>query len=109
MDEDDLREQISRLEVHIEELAEAIERCRKIILISKVAIAFGGALILAITFGAIRFDPLAMVAAITAVVGGIVLFGSNGSTLKQTLAASRAAEAQRAELIGRIELRIVAH
>jgi hypothetical protein len=109
MDEDDLREQISRLEVHIEELAEAIERCRKIILISKVAIAIGGALILAITFGAIRFDPMAMVAAIAAVVGGIVLFGSNGSTLEQTMAALRAAEAQRVELIGRIELRIVAH
>ena len=109
MDEDDLREQISRLEVHIEELAEAIEKCRKIILISKAAIAIGGALILAITFGAIRFDPMAMIAAITAVVGGIVLYGSNRSTLEQTMAAVRAAEAQRAELIGRIELRIVAH
>jgi len=109
MDEDDLREQISRLEVHIEELAEAIEKCRKVILISKAAIAVGGALILAITFGAIRFDPMAMIAAITAVVGGIVLYGSNRSTLEQTMAAVRAAEAQRAELIGRIELRIVAH
>jgi hypothetical protein len=109
MDEGDLREQISRLEVHIEELAEAIEKCRKIILISKAALAIGGALILAITFGAIRFDPTAMVAAITAFVGGIVLYGSNGSTLEQTMAALSAAEAQRTELIGRIELKIVAH
>jgi hypothetical protein len=47
MDNGDLREQIVRLEVHIEDLAEAIESCRKVILISKTIIAVGGILILA--------------------------------------------------------------
>ena len=42
MDDEDPREQILRLEVQIEELAEAVERCRKTIQISKVAIALGG-------------------------------------------------------------------
>jgi hypothetical protein len=43
MDDDgDLHEQILHIEAHIEELANVIERCRKIIFISKAAIAAGG-------------------------------------------------------------------
>jgi hypothetical protein len=43
MDDDgDLHEQILHIEAHIEELTDIIEECRKIILISKVAIAAGG-------------------------------------------------------------------
>ena len=55
MDDDgDLHEQILHIEAHIEELADVIESCRKIILISKAAIAAGGTLILAIIMGAVR-------------------------------------------------------
>jgi len=36
MDDDDLRDQILRLEAQIEELTEVIESCRKVILVSKV-------------------------------------------------------------------------
>ncbi len=107
VDEDDLSEQISRLEARIEELAETIERCRKIILVSRAAIAVGGLLILAIMLGAIRFDPMAVIGAITAMIGGTVLLGSNTSTSQETTATLRAAEAQRAELISKIELRVV--
>ena len=40
MDDDgDLHEQILHIEAHIEELTDIIERCRKIILFSKVAVA----------------------------------------------------------------------
>jgi hypothetical protein len=107
MNEVDLREQISRLEDRIEELAEAIERCRKLMLFSKAAIAVGGPLIVAIMFGAIRFDPAVMIGAITAVIGGTVLLGSNSSTSQLTMAALKTAEQQRAELIGRIDLQLV--
>jgi hypothetical protein len=107
MDEGNLREQISRLEDRIEALADVIERCRKLMLFSKAAIAVGGLLIVAIMFGAIRFDPAAMIGAMAAVIGGTVLLGSNSSTSQQTLAALKAAEEQRAELIGRIDLQVV--
>jgi hypothetical protein len=100
MDDDgDLHQQILHIEAHIEELADVIESCRKIILISKAAIAAGGTLILAIITGAVGFDPTVMIGAIAAVIGGTVVFGSNTSTLKQTTTAMKAAEAHRAELI----------
>jgi hypothetical protein len=107
MNDGNLREQISRLEERIEELADIIERCRKLMLFSKAAIAIGGLLIVAIMFGAIRFDPAAMIGAMAAVIGGTVLLGTNSSTSQQTMAALKAAEEQRAELIGRIDLRVV--
>jgi len=107
VDEDDAREEIAQLEARIEELADVVESCRKVILASKAAIAAGGLLILAVAIGVIRFDPLSMIGALAAVLGGIVLFGSNGSTSKEATAALRAAEARRAELIDAMELRPV--
>ena len=108
MDDDgDLHEQILHIEADIEELTDVIERCRKIILISKAAIAAGGTLILALIIGAVGFDPTVLIGAIAAVVGGIVVFGSNTSTLKQTSTAMKAAEAHRTELISRMDLRVV--
>jgi hypothetical protein len=107
MADDDLHAQILHLEADIEELTELIERCRKVVLISKVAIAAGGIWLLALTVGAIRFDPIAMIGAIAVVIGGIVVFGSNMSTSKQAAVAIKAAEASRAELIGKIGLQTV--
>jgi hypothetical protein len=107
LDAGDLGEEISRLEVHIEELAKGVERCRKIILIAKIAIAAGGILMVALVIGAIKFSPVALISAMAAAIGGIVVFGSNASTAKQTAANMKAAEELRAELIGRIDLRVV--
>ena len=76
----ELHEDISRLELRIEQLANTIERCRKIILVAKIAIAVGGVLMLALLLGAIRFNPVALIAATTLAIGGIVVFGSNTST-----------------------------
>src|SRR5262245_25223179 len=107
MTEDDPREQIGRLEEKLEELADGAERCRKIRLFAQVLMAAGGVLLAAILVGLVAFNPTAAVAATAAVIGGIVLMGANASTFNQTMAAMRTAEAERAELIGRIELRAV--
>jgi hypothetical protein len=64
MDNGDLREQIVRLEA---DLAETIESCRKVILISKAIIAVGGILILAMLLG--MFGPMIMISAIAAIMG----------------------------------------
>jgi hypothetical protein len=109
MDEDDgdLREEIVRLEADIEQFAETIESCRKLILIAKAAMALAGALILAALFGAIALDPAVLIGAFGVALGGLVVFGSNTSTLEQAKAASKAAELRRSALIGKIDLRVV--
>ena len=104
----DVRDQIARIESEIEQLAKTLDGCRKTMLLSKVAIAAGAVWIPAYLFGAIRFDATAMTAVIAAVIGGIVVFGSNSSTLKQTATTMKAAERHRAELIDMINLRVVA-
>lgn len=107
MDEDDPVEEISLLEARIEQLAEVSGRCRKAILVSRIAIAGGAALLLATIFGLFGSSPVAAIGSIAAVLGGIVSLGSNVSTLRQTMAAIGAAETLRSDLIGRIDLRVV--
>ncbi len=99
-----LRDEIERLEQRIEALADTIESCRKLVLAAKVAIAGGALAMLAMLIGALRFDPVILTAAMAAVLGGIVLFGSNTSTAQQALTQIKEAEAARRELIDRLEL-----
>jgi hypothetical protein len=106
-DNGDPRDQIARLEQRLEELADATARCRKIRLISQIAIAAGGAWMLAVTIGVLGFDPLAMMVAISGVIGGTVMYGSNRTTWREVDAAMNDAEAKRAALIGRLDLRVV--
>jgi hypothetical protein len=103
---DEPREAIARLETRIDELADALERCRKIGLFANIVLAAGALWLLAGVLGYANFAP-AMFGAITAVLGGLVLKGSNDSTMQQTRAALDAAEASRSELIGALSLRTV--
>jgi len=107
MTEDDPTDEISEIEARIEELAEIAERCRKIILASKAAIAGGVALLLIMMLGLFGPNQVAALGSIAAVLGGIVSLGSNVSTLRQTEAAVSAAELRRSDLIGTIDLRVV--
>jgi len=107
MDEDDPADEIARIEARIEELAEIAERCRKIILVSRAAIAGGAALLLVMMLGLFGSSSVAALGSIAVVLGGIVSFGSNVSTLRQTTAAISAAETRRSEMINGIDLRLV--
>jgi hypothetical protein len=106
MTEDDPIDEISQVEARIEALAEIAERCRKIILASKAAIAGGGVLLLVMMLGPFGSSQVAL-GSIALVLGGVVSLGSNVSTLRQTEAAISAAELLRSDLIGRIDLRVV--
>jgi len=75
----DPREAIARLEEHIEQLAAKLESCQKFAAASRFAMALGG----------------------------VVTLGSNNSTAKEAAAQLAAAEAERADLIGSIELRMI--
>jgi hypothetical protein len=106
MDED-IRDQIARLEERIEALRPAIERCRKISLASKLAIILGAIWILLTFLYMAPFVPGAFFAALASVIGGIVLLGSNKTTWEQLSAALENAETMRADLISGLNLRLV--
>ena len=107
MEDDDPTDEIARIEARLEELAEVAERCRKIILASKLAIAGGVALLLVMMLGLFVSNQAAAIGAIAMVLGEIVLFGSNVSTLRQTTDAISSAEALRSDLISRLDLHVV--
>jgi hypothetical protein len=100
-------EEIAALEVRIEELAEALERCRKFAIVAKIAIIFGALLTVATLLGVLAFTPMAMLGGVAALLGGIVVYGSNGSTLGELSKSLHDAEARRAALIGRLDIRLV--
>ena len=107
MTEEDPTDEISDLEARIEALAEIAERCRKIILGSKLAIVGGFALLLIAFLGLFGAGVSAALGSIALVLGGIVSLGSNVSTLRQTEAAIGSLDTRRADLIGGIDLRLV--
>ena len=107
MAQDDPSNEISLIEARLEELAEVAERCRKIILVSKAAIAIGFTVLLVMMLGLFRSNQVAAIGSIAAVLGGIVSLGTNVSTLRQTMAAMSAAELLRSDMNNRIDLRVV--
>lgn len=107
MEDDDPREEIERLEAQIDGFTAKLESCRKFILVSRIAVAAGAVLLVALLLGIIRFDVTEMLAAIAALLGGIVGWGSNRSTAQEAAAELAAAEADRKALIGTIDLHVV--
>ena len=107
MNDSNHRDEIVRLEAHIDDLATRIESSRKFILVGRIAVAGGGAVLIALLIGAIQFNPAVIAVAVTAVLGGIVAAGSNHSTAKEAMHELTVAEAKRAPQIGQIDLRLV--
>ena len=103
----DPRQEIADLEAEIDELADAAERCRKVIVLARVATGAGGLLLVVTLIGLVRAGPVTLVLAIAGVLGGLALFGSHTSTRDQIRAKIRAREARRAQLIGELDLRDV--
>lgn len=98
---------IARIEARIEALEESIGRCRKISTAAKIAIAAGAAWIVLTLLWIIPYVPYMTIAALAAVIGGVVLLGSNATTWTQMETARQASEALRDELIGQMEMRVV--
>ena len=107
MSTDDLRDQILRIEADIENHAETLDGCRKAMLLSKVAIAAGAICLSAYLLGAVWLNAVAVIGAMAAVIGGVVVFGSNLTTSNQTTTAIKTLERHRAELIDMINLRTI--
>jgi hypothetical protein len=104
----DPRDEIAQIEAELERLAGVAERCRKIGMGAKAAIIVGCFWIGMLFGGAVIADGLKLMIAIILPLGGVVLYGSNDSTARETADKIAALERQRAELIGAIDLRVVA-
>jgi hypothetical protein len=72
-----------------------------------IVVAGGGVVLIAMLVGAIHFDLSVMAVAMAAVLGGIVVAGSNFSTAKEATRELTAAEAKRTALIEQMDLRLV--
>jgi len=107
MSDNNFRDDIGQIEAQIEAQTVSIEQCRKISFAAKLTVAAGAVWFALVLLWIIPFDPTAFVAALTAVLGGVVLLGSNATTWDQTVTALHAAEATRAALIENMELRVV--
>ena len=84
-----------RLEERIAELGDAVERCRKISLAARLLAGTGAVCLLAVMLGLFTAEAPVAIAAGAAVLGGLVLLGSNASTWEQTEAALASAYAAR--------------
>lgn len=101
------RDEIAQLEARIENLAAKLENCRKVSVAARITVGAGIAFFLAGLIGFFRFDITVLLTALTAVIGGLVLLGSNSSTANETADEMTKAEAERAALISSIGLRVV--
>jgi hypothetical protein len=76
-------------------------------IVAKLAFAAGGMLLPLIVLGLLRFGPVGLLAAITAAIGGIVVFGSTKSTRDGLLTRIKSLEERRAEMIDGLRLQQV--
>jgi cell division septum initiation protein DivIVA len=91
---EDPRGRIERLEEEIAALEESVARCGKIMAAAQVAISVGVVALVAVFLGLLRVGGMGFVLAVSAILIGIVLFGSNRSTrdvLRAEIARKRAA------------------
>jgi hypothetical protein len=98
---------IARIEERIEILQEAIARCRKLSVAARLMIGAGGGWIALTLVALVPYAPALAFGALAAVIGGIVLLGSNSTTWTQTEEALAASEAMRAEWIAGRDMRVV--
>ena len=104
---DEQRTHIARLEDEIEDLSLAAERCRKIDLLARITMIAGAAWLIGDTVGLIWSGPAATMMAFSAVLFGIVLYGTNRSTWQQVSGRLEAVEAQRTSLIDELDPKLV--
>jgi hypothetical protein len=102
-----VHDEIERLEAQIDEISSKLESCRKYIIVARIALVGGAILLAAILLGAISFDQRLLLVAIAALLGSIIVWGSNRSTADEAAAELAKAEADRAALIGRLHLQVV--
>jgi hypothetical protein len=95
---------IERLELRIEELAEAIGRSRRLRLAGQASALAGPALLACFALGLLDYTPARMVVALASAIGGMVLMGSSRASTEELERSLNEAEAQRIAAIDALDL-----
>ena len=96
-------EQIERLEAEIDELREAIQRSRRLVVAGRACAFAGAALFLGLLLGLATFTPVRMIVGITVALGGLVLMGSSVGSTKQLERSLKQTEDERNAAIDALE------
>lgn len=97
-------EQIEQLEIRIEELREAIERSRRLMLAGRACAVIGPTLFACFMFGLMNFTPVRMIVGIALAIGGVVLMGSSRASTEQLILSLKRTEGERSAAIDALEL-----
>jgi hypothetical protein len=97
-------EQVEQLEIRIEELREAIQRSRRLIIAGRVCAVVGPALLVCFMLGLLDFTPARVIVGIALAIGGVVLMGSSRSSTEQLELTLKRTEAERNAAIDALEL-----
>jgi hypothetical protein len=100
----EIGERIERIEGEIIDLTDRAENCRKVMFAARIGMIGGAAALATFIFGILRFDGLVFVVAVTAILVGIVTYGSNKSTREQLLAKIAELKAVRAAMIDSLRM-----
>ena len=96
-------EQIERLEAQIDELREAIQRSRRLVVAGRACAFAGAALLMCLMLGLATFTPVRMIVGITVALGGLVLMGSSVGSTKQLELSLKQTEDERNAAIDALE------
>ncbi|MGA8715131.1 MAG: hypothetical protein WB647_19215 [Roseiarcus sp.] len=97
-------EQVEQLEIRIEELREAIQRSRRLIIAGRVCAVVGPAFLVCFMLGLLDFTPARVIVGIALAIGGVVLMGSSRSSTEQLELTLKRTEAERNTAIDALEL-----
>ncbi|MGY6644440.1 MAG: hypothetical protein ACXIVD_04400 [Salinarimonas sp.] len=103
----DIGDRIAQIENEIFDLADRAENCRKVMIAARFGMIGGSVALAAFIFGILRFDGLVFVVAVTAILVGIVTYGSNKSTREQLLAQITQLKATRTAMIDSVRMETV--
>ena len=92
-------ERIEQLEVRIEELREAIQRSRRLMMAGRACAVIGPALLACFMLGLISFTPVRLIVGLSLAIGGVVLTGSSRASTEQLELLLKQAEKERSAAI----------
>jgi hypothetical protein len=97
-------QRIEQLEVRIEELRDAIDRSRRLMLAGRACAVVGSALFVCALFGLVSITPFGTIIGIALFMGGLVLMGSSKASTDELELSLRQTEEERSAAIDALEL-----